>query len=572
MEVTAPTPKPKRPRQRSAEGIEPPPSSGRKKGTRASAPVADLVVELAGPGMTPLLRAGAGGLAASLRWLAIEADRKCRWPSPVAIADGTAEVFPTRIILRFGPTGPATFLEDLFRRSFRILDPGLICPIGTTAAPTTPPLGLAIALQVGMKRTFLQHGKSTTKQGSERTVQAEIDGRLLPYRLQPYAAYKHSEEGAAGVLFALEKGHVELAGWAYPGAAQRHVAAPESKCEYGPAHALAAMFALVGAVSHPGASGGSGVLVVPTPDDLVVFAATRALITPRTVAEAYVTGVGDALLAMSLDLKVSGVMSRPGVGGAVGWLLQKLPWATQQKSRSLTIESGVIADARLDAYERVCAALPPVIRERAPSGDDASDEDGFFVATSALRGFITDNLARSRRWFEGFATATTSGKRPRFIHYYRDRERGLGALFPEEKKGLIAMLEDLDEAEKVLVRSVHLALRGRFARIAKDADNPATMKNRFTGERERLRIAFAGAKTGDQVRAALADLWSRGGTNRELQAGWTQILPLLRPDQWMVARDLALVALASYQGASRVEEDDGEADTTDSIGTGDGGR
>jgi CRISPR-associated protein Cas8a1/Csx13 len=96
------------------------------------------------------------------------------------------------------------------------------------------------------------------------------------------------------------------------------------------------------------------------------------------------------------------------------------------------------------------------------------------------------------------------------------------------------------------------------------------MRNRFRGERERLRLAFAGAKTPDQVRAALADLWSRGGTNRELQASWEQVLPLLRPERWQVARDLALVALASYQGASKDEEaedaEDEEPNNTDGGG------
>jgi CRISPR-associated protein Cas8a1/Csx13 len=88
-----------------------------------------------------------------------------------------------------------------------------------------------------------------------------------------------------------------------------------------------------------------------------------------------------------------------------------------------------------------------------------------------------------------------------------------------------------------------------LGRIADETrDNPATRNNRMDTERERLRLSFAGAKTPEQVRAALAELWSRAGTNRELQAHWQDILPLLRPEHWRTARDLALVALASYQG------------------------
>src|SRR5438132_8551084 len=118
--------------------------------------------------------------------------------------------------------------------------------------------------------------------------------------------------------------------------------------------------------------------------------------------------------------------------------------------------------------------------------DDAQDEAATaFVATSALRGFLADNIARGRPWHQGFASARTGGKKPRFIHYYRDRDgKGFGALYPQEREGLIAMLEHLDDAERALVRSVHLALRQRFGAIADECRelSKATMHNRFEAE------------------------------------------------------------------------------------------
>jgi CRISPR-associated protein Cas8a1/Csx13 len=185
---------------------------------------------------------------------------------------------------------------------------------------------------------------------------------------------------------------------------------------------------------------------------------------------------------------------------------------------------------------------------KAENADSDDDGDDFFVATSALRGFVSENMANGRRWYANFATATVGGKTPRFIHYYRERDGGHGALYPEEKKGLIAMETHLEAAELALVRSVHQALRQRFAQIADESsDVKATMLNRFDGERDKWRLAFAGSKTADQIRAALADLWSRAGSNKELQASWTVVIPLLRADRWQSARDLALIALASYQ-------------------------
>jgi CRISPR-associated protein Cas8a1/Csx13 len=242
---------------------------------------------------------------------------------------------------------------------------------------------------------------------------------------------------------------------------------------------------------------------------------------------------------------------RPGVAATHGTVFRGTPWARQQKNRVAALTATSFPDAILDTYGTLVRDLPPRLRLRAADSedDDAEDGAGAFVTTSALRGFLANNLASGRPWYAGFATATTAGRKPRFIHYFRARDRkNLGALWSEERKGLIDMVGKLDHAEEVLVRSIHTAIRQRFGRIAEESSNPTARANRWDGERERWRLAFWGAKTPNQIRAALADLWSRAGTNRELQERWREILPLLRPDKWQVARDLALVALASYAG------------------------
>jgi CRISPR-associated protein Cas8a1/Csx13 len=81
------------------------------------------------------------------------------------------------------------------------------------------------------------------------------------------------------------------------------------------------------------------------------------------------------------------------------------------------------------------------------------------------------------------------------------------------------------------------------------------MKNRMKREYERLRLGFSGAKTADGLRHALADLWSRAGSNSVLKETWPQVLPMLTSDKWELTRDLALVALASYQGKEQEDID-----------------
>jgi CRISPR-associated protein Cas8a1/Csx13 len=311
-------------------------------------------------------------------------------------------------------------------------------------------------------------------------------------------------------------------------------------------------------------SGGAGALVILEPVDLIGFAALRPKLTAEKVHDVHVAGASDAVLAVSLHLRMEDAL-RGAVAAVHGVTLRPTPWAKQQKSRVATVTVGQVKPEVLDAYAIAMSTLPTrVLARRVEESEDGEEDEeaGYFVVASALRGFVAENLARGRRWFAGFATATTTEKQPRYLHRYRTANDKLGALRAEDRKGLMEMSKQLDDAEGHLVRAVHVALRQRFGAIAEETKElpSQTRKNRFQGERDKWRLAFAGAKTREQVRGSLADLWGRAGTNSELQAHWKEILPLLR-DDWCAARDLALVALASYQGKGVKDEgaDDGEA-------------
>jgi CRISPR-associated protein Cas8a1/Csx13 len=533
-----------------------------KKPRGEEAPAPPLVLGLGNPGMTSLLRAGLGGLAASLRAIFLEANPTAHWPAPVRLGPGTAVVEPRRITFDWGEGTPDEVLRVLFDESFRLFPKyGVIELRGATDQTRAFNLVLAMVRQSGLKKTFLQHGSTTKKDGGPKPYTVEIDEKQIQVQVQSYTEYVHQTDGHMNVCEALRTGSVDLVSWAYPGAAERHVGLGATKCSYGPSEALAACFSLVGCLSFEvPRSGGSGTLVIVEPENLVQFAITRPLLAPADLKDAYVTGPGDAVLAVQLAIRMHH-LKQPGVAATHAVMMKVLPWASQLKSRTSTVSVQSVPDERLDLYEEIRNTLPNRIRESKlkEKAADAEEEagQGFFAATSALRAFATENVAAGRKWFVGFATATTGGKKPRFIHYFKAQDaKNLGALYAEEKTGLIAMTEHLDHEEAMLVRSVHTAIRQRFGAIAEETENAPsqTRKNRWSGERDRWRLAFAGAKTPEQIRAALADLWSRAGPNRELQQHWEKILPLLRPAHWETARDLALVALASYQGNREIEE------------------
>lgn len=118
------------------------------------------------------------------------------------------------------------------------------------------------------------------------------------------------------------------------------------------------------------------------------------------------------------------------------------------------------------------------------------------------------------------------------------------------------------EREKILVNAMHRAIRSRMGQIKNETDGEGdrppsqATKNRWKRFREELRLGLVGAKTSDQARSAICELFGRAGTNDVLQEGWETLLPLLsNHKEWRTARDLALLALASYSRQEGVEVD-----------------
>lgn len=514
-------------------------------------PASPLEIGLADPGLTPILRAGLGGLAASVRAHAMKTEQS--WPGPVRVGPGIVMVEPRTVRIEWGDAAPIETLKALFEASFRVNPAGIIDLPGTYDPISPPSLELAASLQDGLKRTFLQHGRTTKKRGGRMTATFELDGVPATFAFQPYDSFAH-QNAFKDVEAARTKGSVTLAGWANPGAVARHIAVKATELRYDAGTALCACFAIVGCLSYQVPRTSGGALIIPEPDHLVRFARTRPRLTPRDVRNAYVAGTSDGILAVHLTLRMEDIAhNEGGIAAVSGVQLKAMPWASPQKTRYGVVSPGVFTDHELDLYDECTKTLPSRLRIRKSDGS-------VFGVASALRGFIAENLASHAPWYRDFATATDGGPEGRRIHYYRERDN-LGALFMEEREGLIAMLNHLEAAELALVRAVHVALRRRFGAIADETQgNPATRKNRWTSERDRWRHAFAGSKTPEQIRAALADLWSRAGSNKELQEHWEAVLPLLRPGHWKTARDLALVALASYRGATKEEEDAVNAD------------
>ena len=529
---------------------------------------ATLTLNLFGAGMSPLHRAGLGGLACTLKYIeqayADDAlDDKDVPGGPWHNGKFPWTITPHSVTVDFGQADHAgAFLKRLFKIAFGIKDDLIFLP-GQYGYRSEPTKGVRAELQQALLLTFLQHGKTRGLAKEPSIEQAEVDGQLMPpIQYRKCTGYKHQDgwEELAGKKTLTAKA-VEVVGPLNPGAVVRHVAfSADTRIEETPERILPLYFAIVGCLALS-VNRGVGVLVVPDVADLTSFVVVRPLMTPRSPAECRVASAGDAALQAQVRVMVKGKLHAHDLPGANAMTFMPTPWASQQKSRTATIHVPPGDERRLSRFADALQSLEPrvktyVQKESTGKGKHkrTTETTGRFWADSVVRPLVADNLALDRPWYAGFVrlmTAIDQSNRP-----VRDK-------LSFERKGLHTMTANRSmfdtDGESVVIRAVHEALRSRYGRIAdENKKNPAARKARWAGEYDRWRLAFAGAKTADQFRTALCDLFSRGGSNSALRESWTSLLPLLKDTRWQLTRDLALLALPSYAGAEATNGDANE--------------
>lgn len=512
-------------------------------------------MSLFAPGMSAMHRAGLGGLACTLKAMGRTMDAK-PW-----------DISQHEVILRFGkPEKAQAYLKRLFEFAFRVRKDGLISLPGQYR---TEPSAAALAdLQAGMTLTFLQHGK-VRKLAKEPTVASyDSDGDGNPGVAVQYrqcSGFKHQKgwEAFVGKDGCLVSGPIKIDGPISPGSVVRHVAyTADTAGEEPPELMLPLYFALVGCMPLP-VNRGVAALLVPEVTDLLEFQLDRPAMTPTAPKECQIANAADAALQALIRLRARDeVKKREMIPGFHAMTFMPTPWASQQKSRVATLYVSGTDDKALDRFSRAWRHLQTrivtrTIKETSGRGKAkvTHERKESFRSDSVVRPLVAENLALGKPWYAGFSKLMFKNN-PATEKPYRNQ-------LSFERKGLHDMINDKQmwdvEGEALIVQAVHEAIRQTLGRIREDTDGAGAKglsqatKNRWERFREKLRLDLAGSKTQSQVRFALTDLFSRGGSNPVLRDNWQKVLPVLRED-WQRARDLGLLALASYAGKGETEE------------------
>jgi len=487
--------------------------------------------------MGPLHRAGLGGLAATLRWIEQELPADQRPPGAWSIDDRRVELSWK------GANGAKPFLEQLYKLAFRIKDGLIELPGLYGNGPHN--LEVQAELQQGMSMTILQFGPNRKASGFA-VKSYPVDEQVLTIQHQNLTGYTHQSEWQKLVT---SKGtlrtQVAISGTIAPGFVQRHVVFPATTIEQSPGLAIALHFALVGTISLA-IDRKSAVLLVPDVSNLDTFVTRQKHLIPRDAKGCRISSPADAALQAQIRVHQVEKSQRLKVDRCLAVLFTSKSWNEKQKTRAAVLDVDPDINA-LDKFDIAMRELQPRIALAKPAKKGESPVP--FWAESVVRPLVAENLARRQPWYQDFRRLVVSSDGSDDSQ----KVRQLGF----EKKGLQAMIQAPweDQGEEAVVRAVHEAMYRRFGMISQETNgNRTTFINRAERQMQRWRLAFAGAKTPDDFRNALTDLWSRSGYNPVLKSSWRSILPFLCDEsRWKLTRDLALLALASYEGRQGME-------------------
>jgi len=486
---------------------------------------------------TIMHRAGMAGLWMTLQQLELH------FPTP-ATRPGNLSWLLTNCSMSLDWQGEDfTILDWLLRQSFQINEKGLISLTGLDSSSME--LINQIHLHQAIGATFLRHNQFY-KSGEQTSESLSVDGitGTLKYKKIEWYAHQTFAEKLCNETGQLLGDYIQIVSWIYPGATVRHAILDKyNKLEEKVEYALALLFLPIVCqyfILHSNYSKVDAkqpakyVVIIPEVTNLRTATQRCWELRRLDYKDFPVTSWREAVLKYYSYDEIDPSNEYHEVCQSL--LYEKLNKDSKQRIlidiQDIEIETKAILNYRLvDKYFQKNRVF----------------WEGFnwIVQLNLIRGIIADNLVRGLPWWTGF-----------WVTFNQDRLDDLSKQLFYNQEGLRSMIETNEEMEiyKSFIRACHEALRKTYGKIsgrAKEGEVP-----RFEREYERIRGELGRCYDQQSFNDFLSDFLSRAGLNSALYDQWESILPLLMGQvSWEKARNLVLIALASYKPSQKPSEE-----------------
>lgn len=484
-----------------------------------------IELSLNSSGMTRLHRAGVAGLYMTLKEL------EKRYPTLKTRQGDFQWILTSNSISLHWRGEDFAALDWLFKESFKVSDHGLISLTGLNSQLVA--WETQLATHIGIQNTFLQHNKFL-KSAGDAFETLTIDGLEVVVEYKKAQSYAHQDfaKKLCDRQGKLLQEPIGIKGWLYPGAVVKHYAfEKQTQITETIERALALLFAPVAGLYFISPKSllyetkTQYNLVIADIDELKLYARMRQQFNNWNHKQFYTSGYKDAGLRFLTHLTTLDSVQQDRLKRCQVTAFGQSSWSKMQKIRQ-----------RVELIE----ATKQIIRNYQLSDRCFQErvvewEEGNFIASSIVRELIAENLVRGFPWWHNFAIAVKNNDLFRFINY--------------EREGLHQMVRDADwdeEAQKLFVKACHEALLKIYAKIHSriKEDEYAQIER----ENKRIWAGFVRCQNSENFRQFLVSFWSKAGQISILEDFWQELMPLTtKPENWKVARDLALLALVSYK-------------------------
>ncbi|MFN3360767.1 MAG: type I-MYXAN CRISPR-associated Cas8a1/Cmx1 [Pseudanabaenaceae cyanobacterium] len=465
-------------------------------------------------------------------------------------------------------------LDWLLKESFQLRD-GLIYFRALGDVDIQP----LVTLHQGILGSFLQHNsthKSTGKQSKSFMLEEGKPELIIEYKaLSTYSHQDFTEKLCDSKTGKLLGKTVAIAGWLSPGAVVKHIAfSGQTAFEETASSALLLLFAPIaccffGLRSKLKEQKAQYALVIPEVTNLSDYSYYRREYLNLGFRDFYASSLGDAglkfLIRDSLVNKTGGIIRNLRIKTCHVITLGSVPWAGQQKTRTDVYT--------VSANETICTNYYVACDHLSDRVIDKKDNSSSWIAPSFAREIIADNLARGKPWFADLSAIVNSGTLFQQLLY--------------EREGLHKMIKDQrlqwTDQQRLFVQACHEAISKTYGQLSsrnqknkEDSTQDSDIKSRFEKVNVKFRTGLARCKNAISFREFITNFWAKAGYIPTLQNHWEEVMKLVISD-WRSARDLALLALASYKGKESKQQSDNspelpsQEETLSSIGTIDDG-
>lgn len=389
----------------------------------------------------------------------------------------------------------------------------------------------------GVMSTFLQHSKQRNreKQTVPLSFLVEDDKPEIRIDYRPVIDCYYTRDfkeafNSKGVF----KANIPLKGHHLPGLVECFVSGAYVES---PTGFLALLF-LPLACSYYQLPGYRSSVVIPEVRNLREWINLRRRMPGRTYRSFRSSSAGESALHFLLQEKLVEDAQMFRIDYCEVYQLGSQPWNGNQSYLKQAVYRVQVSDQVLSLYEVASRLLPPRVKLK-------QDGNGTWLAESKVLALISDNLIANKAWYSGFfefRKATT--------------------IYPEDRRGLVVMTEHLSPDERVFFDAV----QGAFKKYRSQQIDQAKRQNRQPDWEQitnKVIYRLQRPSTQQEFSKALVDFLSQFRSKAVLSNGPQIFWWLHQKSNWRKARDLALLAVATYQGQSREEKAEIEQELTE---------